>query len=216
MRHTTAALTVLLLLGLAAQPAAADSLSATLGQPLKEVAHKVDIRLKSGVASYRVRRTFYNAGKRHEEASLAISLPYGAAATGLRIRGKKQWFNGELMERTKAAALYRKLTGLGPHAPRDPALLHWVWTNQIHLQVFPVPPGRRATVEYTLTVPTRYNAGRYTLSYPRHSGHKNLAVPVLRIFPDGKRRRRITVNGRPFQTDPKTTSYFSFSTEVTM
>ncbi len=114
-------ITVLLLLAPVASPsapAAADALTATLGQPLKEVSHRVDLRLKNGVAIFRVRRTFANTGKRHEEASLAINLPFGAAATGLRIRGKRRWFNGELMERNKAAALYRKLTGLGPHEPR--------------------------------------------------------------------------------------------------
>jgi subtilisin-like proprotein convertase family protein len=193
---TTAVLTALLLLGLGAEPAAADSLIATRSQPLREVAHGVDIRLKNGVAIFRVRRTFANAGKLHEEARLTISLPFGAAATGLRIRGKKKWFDGELMERNKAAALYRKLTGIGPHEPRDPALLSWNWANELQLNVFPVPPGKKATVEYTLTVPTRYSRGHYTLSYPRHNGAKNLAVPILRVHPRGKNRTRITVNGK--------------------
>ncbi len=187
----------LLLLALGAPPAAADTLTATLRQPLKEVAHRVDVRLKKGVAVFTIRRTFANAGKRHEEASLRIHLPYGAAATGLRIRGqgKKRWYKGELMEAGKAAALYKKLTGFGPHTPRDPALLYWIWANEVHLQVFPVAPGGKSTVEYTLTVPTRYSEGRYTLSYPRHNGAKNLAVPILRIHPASK-RAKITVNGR--------------------
>ncbi len=192
----TTVLTALLLLGPGAEPAAADSLTANRGQPLKEVAHRVDIRLKNGVAIIRVQRTFANAGTLHEEARLTISLPFGAAATGLRIRGKKRWFVGELMERNKAAALYQKLTGIGPHEPKDPALLSWNWANELQLNVFPVPPGKKATVEYTLTVPTRYNRGRYTLSYPRHNGAKNLAVPILRVHPGGKKRTRITVNGK--------------------
>jgi len=186
----------LLLLALGAPSAEADTLTATLSQPLKEISHRVDIRLKNGVAIYTIRRTFANAGKRHEEASLHISLPYGAAATGLRIRGKKRWYKAELMEADKAAALYKKLTGLGPHTPRDPAWLYWVWANEVHLQVFPVAPKCRSTVEYTLTVPTRYADGRYTLSYPRHNGAKNLAVPILRIHPEGRKRTRITINGR--------------------
>ncbi len=56
-------------------------------------------------------------------------------------------------------------------------------------------------MEYTLTVPTRYSGGRYTVSYPRHNGVGNLAVPILHIHPGGtfrggKYRARITVNGR--------------------
>jgi subtilisin-like proprotein convertase family protein len=197
MRVIHTVVLVLLLLALGAPAAAADTLTATLRQPLREVAHEVDVRLKKGVAVFTIRRTFANAGKRHEEASLRIHLPYGAAATGLRIRGqgKKRWYKGELMEATKAAALYKKLTGFGPHAPKDPALLYWVWANEVHLQVFPVAPGGKSTVEYTLTVPTRYADGRYTLSYPRHGGAKNLAVPILRIHSADK-QSKITVNGR--------------------
>jgi len=72
-----------------------------------------------------------------------IVMPYGAAATGLRIRSGDRWFPGELMERERAAEMYQELTGMGPHTPRDPALLQWVWANEVHRQVFPVPPGGR-------------------------------------------------------------------------
>ena len=178
-----------------ASPAAADTLEATLRQPLREVSHAVDVHLKNGVAVYTVRRSFANPGKRHDEASLRITMPFGAAATGLRIRSGTRWYKGELMERQKAARLYQKLTGLGPHTPRDPALLQWVWANEVHLQVFPVPPGGTATVEYTLTAPTRYAEGRYTLSYPRHNGHANLAAPVVRVYPEAP-RAAISVDGR--------------------
>src|ERR1043165_9917192 len=107
--------------------ARADELTATLEQPIAEVAHTVDITIADGVATYKVRRQFANRGKRADEASLAIDLPYGAAATGLRIRARDRWYDGDLMERDK-----------------------------LHLQVFPVLPGQVSTVEYTLTVPTRY------------------------------------------------------------
>ena len=68
--------------------ARADELTATLEQPIAEVAHTVDIAIADGVATYKVRRQFANRGKRADEASLAIDLPYGAAATGLRIRAR--------------------------------------------------------------------------------------------------------------------------------
>src|SRR5262249_6512678 len=145
----------------------ADVLHATRGQPLAEVTHTVDIRIEDGVATYRVRRVFANPGLVADEAGLAIDLPAGAAATGLRIRAHDTWFDGELMERDRAAALYPELTGLGAYKPKDPALLQWQWADKLYLQVFPVMPGGVSTVEYTLTVPTRYDAGRYWVSYPR-------------------------------------------------
>jgi subtilisin-like proprotein convertase family protein len=180
---------------LLAATASGDELEATLKQPLRESSHAVDVRIKDGVATYVVRRSFANAGIRHDEASLGIELPPGAAATGLRIRSGRRWFDGELMERERAGALYKELTGIGPHTPRDPALLQWVWANQLHLQVFPVPPAATSTVEYTLTVPTQYAQGRYLISYPAPATTANLAPVALRIFPETP-RATVRVDGQ--------------------
>src|SRR6185503_18296968 len=125
-----------------------DELRSSLEQPLVEVSHAVDIRIADGVATYKVRRQFANKGTTADEAGLAIDLPSGAAATGLRIRARDRWYDGELMEREKAAALYQELTGLGAWAPKDPALLQWVWADKLHLQVFPILAGEVSTVEY--------------------------------------------------------------------
>ena len=47
-------------------------LTATLGQPVTEVSHSVDVRIKDGVAVYKVQRVFANAGERADEAGLEI------------------------------------------------------------------------------------------------------------------------------------------------
>jgi subtilisin-like proprotein convertase family protein len=182
----------------------ADALRATREQSLREVSHAVEIRLSEAIATYVVRRQFENSGSVADEAGLAIDLPAGAAATGLRIRARDQWFTGELMEREKAAALYRELTGFAPYAPKDPALLQWQWADKLYLQVFPVMPGQVSTVEYTLTVPTTYAHGRYWLSYPRvyaNSGEsdssKPLATPTILVKAgSGDTRMPVTVDGR--------------------
>ncbi|MBK9069447.1 MAG: proprotein convertase P-domain-containing protein [Myxococcales bacterium] len=158
---------VALVLVLGAQPSAADSLVATRSQPVREIAHNVAISVDGGIATYRVRRTFANAGKVTDQVYLEIDLPYGAAATGLRIRAHDRWYDGELMAAEKAEALYRELTGLGPHRPKDPAWLYWLWTDKLGLQIFPVLAGQTSTVEYTLTAPTRYQNGRMVVFYPR-------------------------------------------------
>lgn len=196
-----AALRVLILVpGLALAlpaPALADELTATLGQPLREVSHSVDVRIEGGVARYVVQRAFANEGKIADEAMLEIALPYGAAVTGLRIRARDRWYTGDLLEAEKAAALYQELTGRGAWAPKDPALLQWVWAGTVALQVFPVMPGSHSTVEYTLTVPTAYRNGRYVLSYPRTASEaERMVPPVMRIAPGhGDAQTPVLVDG---------------------
>lgn len=172
------------LLAAAAAPATADELLATRGQPLDEIAHTVAVRIADGVATYTVQRQFHNRGKLAEEARLAIDLPAGAAATGLRIRTSGKWHTGELLDRELAAERYRELTGAGVHDPKDPALLFWISASELYLQVFPVLPGATNTVEYTLTVPTRYAAGRYWLTYPRVDPAAARSRPELRKLVD--------------------------------
>ena len=205
MKHIVVALALIAARGLAH----ADDLAATRGEPLLEVSHTVDIRIADGVATYKVRRQFANPGKVADEASLAIDLPAGAAATGLRIRAHERWYDGELMERGRAAALYHELTGHGAWQPKDPALLQWQWADKLHLQVFPVMPGQVSTVEYTLTVPTRYSNGRYWVSYPRvvaggnaGSDARRLATPTVTVHPAwGDATTRIAIDGQPVASD---------------
>jgi Mg-chelatase subunit ChlD len=171
--------------------ASADRLAATRQQPLREVSHAVTVRIDDGVARYRVRRTFANAGTQAEQAELRVDLPHAAAVTGLRIRARDRWFSGELMERDEARRKYQELTGLGSWEAKDPALLEWVWADQAELRVFPVLAGSIHTVEYTLTAPLEYAGGRYVLSYPVRSTATGdaaldtlpLAEPVLTFEP---------------------------------
>ncbi len=189
---------------LAAAPARADVLESALGSPLYEVSHAVDVSVDGGIATYKVRRVFANPGKVADEARLDIDLPYGAAATGLRIRAREQWYEGELMEAEQAARLYHELTGRGIWKPKDPALLYWRWADKLALQVFPVLPGATSTVEYTLTVPTRYSGGRVFLSYPRlgKEAAANLAVPVFVVKPGwGDATTMVKVDGQRMAPD---------------
>jgi subtilisin-like proprotein convertase family protein len=202
---------VLASLLLCAGAARADTLTSTLGQPLREVSHTVDMVVKDGVATCTVRRVFANDGTVADEAGLEIDLPYGAAATGLRIRARTRWYDGELLEAQEAARRYQEMTGFGSHQAKDPALLQWVWADKLSLQVFPVFPGAASTVEYTLTVPTRYQRGQVFVSYPHvaavdHDDDEEvagatsalpLAVPVITVRPSwADAVTPITIDGR--------------------
>ena len=132
----TRLVSVVIALLVCATAARADDLSATREMPLVETSHTVDIRIENGVATYTVRRIFKNSGDTADQVELVIGLPYGAAATGLRIKAKDRWYTGELMEREKAAKLYEEMTGFGQYAPKDPALLAWMWADTLSLQMF--------------------------------------------------------------------------------
>ena len=169
----------------------ADMLTPTLGQPLREVSHTVDVTIDNGIAVYKVRRVFANGGERADEAGLEIDLPYGAAATALRIRARHRWYDGELYEAEEAARLYHEMTGLGAHRVKDPALLQWMWADKLYLQVFPVLPKSTSTVEYTLTVPTRYERGKVFLSYP------HVATEGAAALAEGEEGAPVDVSERP-------------------
>ena len=90
---------------LAPLAARADELRTAREQPLAEVAHTVEIRIADGVATYKVRRQFANRGTVADEAGLAIDLPSGAAATGLRIRARRAPAGNDSARRTAEPAI---------------------------------------------------------------------------------------------------------------
>jgi hypothetical protein len=194
------ALFVVGLLGTAAGPAtrAADRLSASRGR-IDEVSHVVEMTIAPGHATLVVQRTVENLGKRHDQAAWLLDVPGTAVATRLRTKGtldgKPHWFDGDLMEAEAAAAKYKELTGFGGHYPKDPALLSWLWSGQLALQVFPVPPAQRKTVSYTLEMPTVYRKGRHEVSWP-WLGLPGSAPDI--VVRPRRAEDRIFVGGRPF------------------
>lgn len=169
-------------LALAPALARADEVVGTRSELLKEAAHVVDLRIDHGHATLAVRRTVDNGGPRHDQAFFQLFLLEGAVATGLRTLGSRDgqpvWFEAELMEAEAAARKYEELTGIGGYYPKDPALLSWRQQGHLALQVFPVPPGEKKTIEYDLVMPTHYEQGRdrVTLS---GMGTASLAADVV-------------------------------------
>jgi len=156
---------------LVATPTLADDVSGTRSTELVEVDHTIELKMDHGHATLVVRRTFKNGGKKHDQAMVHIdSFPAGAVATGLRTMAMKDgnpiWYSGELLEAELAAKRYKELTGIGGYYPKDPALLSWRHQGLLYLQVFPVDPGGKKTVEYTFEVPTLYENGRDVLRLP--------------------------------------------------
>ncbi len=184
MRRTVAAAALTLAGMLAPAVASADEFEGTRSDRLVERAHEIDITVDRGYATLRARRTVFNGGERHDQATFWIDVPEHSVATSLRTlgthRGKPKWFDGELMEAEAAAEKYQELTGIGGYYPKDPALLSWRSQEQLALQVFPCPPNERKTVEYTLSLPSEYEDGRYRFSLERLGTRSFAAELVLR------------------------------------
>jgi hypothetical protein len=156
---------------LAERPAAADTLSGTKASLMFDHAHAIELRFDRGHATLVVRRTFENRSTLFDQAFLHVTdLPEGAVATGLRTLGgtakEPIWYGAELLDAELAAKRYRELTGMGGWYPKDPALLSWREQGHLLLQVFPVAPRADKTVEFTLTVPTKWIDGRHVLELP--------------------------------------------------
>lgn len=183
-----------------------DELSGLRGV-LEERQHRVDVTIGPGHATLVVQRTVENLGRRHDQADWQIFLPPTAVATLLRTRGMMdgapRWFVGELMEAEAAAAKYHELTGIGGYYPKDPALLSWRSQGHLALQVFPVPPGERKTVSYTLEMPTTYHDGRHELTIPQFG---MLAAPARVVIRPLAKQDRLLVNGQPFPAGGRLTT----------
>ena len=189
-----------------ARVSAQDSLSGLRGV-LEERQHRIEVTLAPGHATLLVQRTVENLGPRHDQADWQIYIPGTAAATQLRTRGVldgvPRWFVGELMEAEDAAKKYRELTGVGGYYPKDPALLSWRSQGHLALQVFPVPPGERKTISYTLKMPTEYRDGRHELTIPALGAAGAPADVVIRPRDE---HDRLLVNGQAFPAGGRLTA----------
>jgi hypothetical protein len=132
---------------------------------------RAEVTIEHGHATIVVRRTVENLGPRHDQVTFGIDVPESAVAVALRTLGvtdgRPTWFRGDLLEAEEAARRYHELTGIGGYYPKDPALLSWRTQRHLALQVFPVPPREKKTIEYTLELPTEYSHGRDVLKLPR-------------------------------------------------
>ena len=148
-----------------------DDVSGLRSDQVFERRHRAEVTIDRGHATVVIRRTVENLGQRHDQVTFDIRVPESAVAVALRTQGLSEgrptWFRGDLLEAEQAARRYQELTGIGGYYPKDPALLSWRAQGHLALQVFPVPPREKKTVEYTLELPTEYTHGRDVLRLPR-------------------------------------------------
>ncbi len=164
----------------------AQDLQSTLDQGVREVAHQVSVVLHDGYAQVTERRAFVGDGPKPDELQLRIAMPSGATANHLAIASTvangprtsssfaeeqsslatTTWYPAELMESQEAARKYQRLTGLGLARLKDPAILYWLGSDLLQLQVFPLVAGKTTWIEIRSIVPTALVDGHYQIVVP--------------------------------------------------
>ncbi len=163
-----------------AKTAAADEFSSAMDQPLEESSHQVSVRFEQGAVHYTVQRTFINHGDTEDGLTVDIALPINAAVTGMRVHDGQRWLAADLVEASRAGELYAAASpqSAADFPQRPPALMSWMFTSSVSLQLYPLQPGVPRRVEYTLQAPFAYGDGVYHASYPRHDAQEPFFSPV--------------------------------------
>jgi hypothetical protein len=100
--------------------------------------HHVRAVVRDGVAQTEVEEVFQNDTDKVLEGRYVFPLPADATISGLTLFVGDEPIEGELVEKTRAAAIFRGIVE-DTVRPRDPALLEWVQGSKFSLKVFPIP-----------------------------------------------------------------------------
>lgn len=182
---------------LIAPEAAASGLDSRSGDgQLSERSHRVELTFDRGYASLRGQWTVENEGSRPDDASLWIGTTAPMVATGIRLLDERgRWHTAKLLPADAAERRFldehdqpgSSQAGVG-------ALLGWdQYDEDLQLHVGPIAPGAAQTVEYTMTVPARWEQGRWVLEL-HELGTEELPAPV--ILTPAHRSDRLHVEGQ--------------------
>jgi Ca-activated chloride channel family protein len=180
----------LLILSLAALPAAADGIIIPRPPPDEPIAwrdvpltikyHHVEVTIENQVATTTVDQVFINEAPYVVEGVYVFPLPEDAAISSfdMTVDGKK--LEGRLLTKEEARAIYERIV----REQRDPALLEYVGRGAFQASIFPIPPGAERRIELTYSQVLPKNAGlvryRYPLSTEKYSARslEDVAVTV--------------------------------------
>jgi Ca-activated chloride channel family protein len=111
--------------------------------------HRVRAVVRNGVAHTAVEEVFQNDTDRVLEGRYVFPLPADASITGLTLFVNGKPVAGELVEKQRAAAIFKGIVDDSVR-PRDPALLEWVSGSRFSLKIFPIPARgqRKVILEY--------------------------------------------------------------------
>lgn len=122
----------------------------------------VKVTVRGRIARTEVDQVFYNPLSRQTEGTYTFQLPEGAAIVRLAMDVNGKMVEGELVERTKARAIYTSIV----RRMKDPALLEWQSGNRFRTQIFPIPA--RGTKRVILSYDHVLDSNHHTVNYAYH------------------------------------------------
>jgi len=114
---------------------------------LPRVSYHLDVHIEDGFARTTVDQVYYNTRGWRQEGKYRFPIPRGASISRLAMYVKGQRLEGGMVERKRAATVYREIR----NKRRDPVLLEWVDGNVFEMRVFPIEPyeHKRIITSYT-------------------------------------------------------------------
>jgi hypothetical protein len=150
--------------------------------------HDARVRIVDGVARTEIEEVFENVTDDVLEGIYRFPLPAGAQMERLALDVDGKMVEGEFVDRTRAAAIWRgAIANATPKTPRpkdeivwvpgpwhDPALLEWKRGGRFELKIFPIPKhgSRKVILAYTENLPLSGANRRYTYPLPETSSSK--------------------------------------------
>lgn len=191
------ALTILLLSGLAAVPAAqADGfiviedaqLTATevaIGRrpvswerhmPLSVKNHFVECNIIDGVATTKIDQVFHNPTNRQLEGTYIFPFPDDVVIQKFSMFMNGKEVQGEVLDSDKARNIYEDIV----RKMQDPALLEYAGSRMYKARVFPIPANGDVRIKLDYSQVVRSNAGLFTYTYPLNT-EKFSATPLENV-----------------------------------
>lgn len=133
--------------------------------------HHVRAVVRDSVAQTEVEEVFQNDTDRVLEGRYVFPLPADATITGLTLFVNDKPVDGELVEKKRAAAIFKGIVE-DTVRPRDPALLEWVQGSRFSLKVFPLPAhgSRKVVLRYQQVLTS--DGARQAYVYPFSFGEE--------------------------------------------
>ncbi|HTJ46256.1 MAG TPA: VIT domain-containing protein, partial [Kofleriaceae bacterium] len=158
----------------------ADSLEAIGGDEpsVVELTHTIDAQIADRTATFHVERELSNPSDHVIRAELTIGLPDRAVVRGFRVLSGDRWIDGELVGAEKASDEFERLTTTGAQLAHGPAVMEWVGDGAVRVRAYPMVPGGRLRMAYTIEAPVCFAAGRWIAEFP--AGADDMAALTLR------------------------------------
>lgn len=165
--------------------------------------HHVKVVIRDGYARTEVEEEFQSTSPHVLEGRYRFPIPGDASVSRLALWVGDQLIEGEVLERTRAASIYRSI--VDRPVPRDPALLEWVSGGEMSLKVFPILPNqsRRIILAYNQALSMEGGTLRYV--YPLSLGRgRETRIDDLSISVEASDSRAKLSNLRVAGYDAKT------------